>query len=163
MPSVLETPMSYDFGVYMDVVGDGKKYERWGEGIDTFTPSQNPQVSTRQYIHQKNATSRVTSLQKQYAYAGERVIGDPVNDYLDSLEDKTGSDVETTMVGCDLKATATAGAYPAKRYKVTVAVSNPGDLSGGGTQAISGTIYVNGDPEDGTFDPSTGVFTATAA
>ena len=48
-------------------------YARLGEGINTFTPSNNGQISTKHYINDKFATSRRNGLQKQWAFSGDRL------------------------------------------------------------------------------------------
>lgn len=162
----VKIPLSYESFAYLDTTPTAgtPTYELIGEGITALTPTQNPQTETKQYIHELFSTTTVTSLQKQFAYSGERVVNDPVNDYLASLEDKVGEDLKTTLIIYhDYDETSDgSGTYTAKRYDVVVAVSNPGDRSGGATLAISGTIYVNGDPTEGTFTASTKTFTASA-
>ena len=71
-------PLSYETVILLNVKPSesAASYKRVGEGIESFVGTQNPQVSTKQYIHEINASSAITSLQKQFAYSGERVIGD---------------------------------------------------------------------------------------
>lgn len=141
--------------VYIDVSDaphTSASYARLGEGINTFTPSNNGQISTKHYINDKFATSRRNGLQKQFAFSGDRVIGDDANDYLVSLSEATGSEVETTMIIADLVNGTTASSstyYPAKKYDVMIDLSNDGTIEGGQDVTIDGTIYVNGDPEEG--------------
>lgn len=127
-------------------------YARLGEGINTFTPANNGQISTKHYINDKFATSRRNGLQKQYSFSGDRVVGDTANDYIISLSEKTGSDVETTMIVAELiNGTIITGgtSYPAKKYDVMINVGNDGSIEGGQDVAIDGTFYVNGDPIEG--------------
>lgn len=168
MPEATEQkiPLSYETVILLNVTPSEEtaSYKRVGEGIESFVGTQNPQVSTKQYIHEINASSAITSLQKQFAYSGERVIGDDVNDFLASLVDKVGNNLKTTLIKYNTwEETETTGTYNAKQYEVVIAPNNDGDLSGGATQAISGTIYVNGDPIEGTFAASTGTFTPAGA
>lgn len=118
-------------------------YKRLGEGINTFTPSNNGQISTKHYINDKFATSRRNGLQKQFAFSGDRVIGDDANDYLMSLSEATGSDVETSIIIADLTGSSP---YSGKKYDVMIDVSNDGTIEGGQDVTIDGTFYVNGDP-----------------
>ena len=142
-------------GVFLDCSAaphSSPAYARLGEGINTFTPSNNGQISTKHYINDKFATSRRNGLQKQFAFSGDRVIGDTANDYLMGLSEKTGSEVETTMLIADLTngTSITGGKYYAgKKYDVMVDVSNDGTIEGGQDVTIDGTLYVNGDPEEG--------------
>lgn len=167
MPEATQNiPLSYESYAFLDTTPGQSTptYALIGEGIEAFTPTQNPQVSTKQYIHEIFATTSVTSLQKQYAYSGERVVGDAVNDFLASLEDKVGGALKTTLIVYNgWEETETTGTFTAKKYEVVIAISNTGDRAGGATQAISGTIYVNGDPVDGTFVASTKTFTEGGA
>lgn len=120
-------------------------YKRLGEGINTFTPSNNGQISTKHYINNKFATSRRNGLQKQFSFSGDRVVGDPANDYLMGLSEKTGSEVETSIIIADLTG---QGPYAGKMYNVMIDVSNDGTIEGGQDVTIDGTFYVNGDPSD---------------
>ena len=147
--------------------GDGTYY-RLGEGINTITPANNGQISTKHYVNAKFATSRRNGLQKQWAFSGDRVVGDQCNDYLYSLSEETGSDVETYLIIADLSGTSP---YTAKKYKVMIDLSNDGSIEGGQDVAIDGTIYANGDPVEGTVvitsatetTAETAVFTATSS
>lgn len=167
MDKKIKVPLSYESFLYMDVTPNEETptYEMMGEGITSLTPTQNPQTTTQQYIHEINSTTTITALQKNFAYSGERAVGDPVNDYLASLEDKVGASLQTTIVVCNgwEEAESPATSLKAKKYTVVIAVSNTGDRAGGATQAIGGTIYVNGDPVEGTFDPSAKTFTEAGA
>ena len=143
-------------------------YKRLGEGINTFTPSNNGQISTKHYINDKFATSRRNGLQKQFAFSGDRVIGDDANDFLVSCSEKTGSAVESSIIICDLmNGTSGTGTttYDGKKYDVMVDVSNDGTIEGGQDVTIDGTLYVNGDPIEGTvsISTSTGAVTWTDA
>lgn len=123
-------------------------YARLGEGINTFTPSNNGQISTKHYINDKFATSRRNGLQKQFAFSGDRVIGDTANDYLISLSEETGSACETTVIIADL-INGSANKYPAKKYDCMIDISNDGAIEGGQDVTIDGTLYINGDPIEG--------------
>ena len=135
-------------------------FKRLGEGINTFTPSNNGQISTKHYINDKFATSRRNGLQKQFAFSGDRVVGDPANDYLMSLSEKTGSDVESEIIIADLTGSSP---YSAKKYDVMIDVSNDGTIEGGQDVSIDGTFYVNGDPIEGTCTVSGDTATFTAS
>lgn len=154
-----QTPLSHNTIVMINTGGTTESWSRIGKGFTDLTPTNNPTVDTKQYIDESNATTIVTATQRQYAYTAERVVGDAANDYIASLDDKIGDDLKTQLVAYNDYDTKETGGYPAKKYEVVVAVSNPGDLSGGATQGMSGTIYVNGDPTEGFFEPSTNKFT----
>lgn len=161
-----KVPLSYETLIYVDVdPSAGPTYEQINKGFTSFTPTNNPTVENKQYIGDINATTSATALQINFAYSGERVIGDAANDFFASLDGKVGNDLVTTLVKANKwePADSPEGAYKAKLYNVVIVPTNPGDLAGGSTQAISGTVYVNGDPVEGTFDPKTKTFSPAAA
>lgn len=135
-----------------------EQYARLGEGINTFTPSNNGQISTKHYINDKFATSRRNGLQKQFAFSGDRVIGDTANDYIVSLSEATGFECETTVIIADLIDGTQSGsttAYKAKKYACMIDLSNDGAIEGGQDVTIDGTLYINGDPVEGFLKVST--------
>lgn len=156
-------------GVFIDTTpaDTSATYNRLGEGINTFTPSNNGQVSTKHYINAKFASSKRTGLQKQWAISGDRAIGDACNDYLVSLSEKTGEDVVSSILIVELHnptTTSTTTTYPAKKYACMIDISNDGTVEGGAEVTIDGTIYANGDPIEGTVvigSDGTATFTAT--
>lgn len=154
--------------VYIDDAGNAKdaqthSWKRLGEGINSFSPSNNGTISTKHYINAKFATSRRNGLQKQYSFAGDRVKGDDANDYLVSKAESTGEACETSILVFEtLNGTSGTGTITyanAKCYNCMIDVSNEGNIEGGQNVGIDGTIYINGDPDVGTAT----VTTATGA
>lgn len=154
------TPLAHNTHLYMMC---GEEYAELGEGFDQFNKSMNPQVSTKQYINQSTPKHTVTANQPQWAYNAERVVGDTVNDYFASLEGKVGDDLKSSMVIYNDYDAATSGAYPAVKYDVLIAPASTGNLQGGETQTMSGTVYQNGDGVEGTFNPTTKTFTESSS
>lgn len=153
-----KTPLSYETEVYINIGKEGaEQYAEINKGFTSFSKTNNPSVQSQQYIGDINATTNITALGMQFAYSGERVVGDEANDYFASLDGKIGNDLKTTLVKVN------TWDESATLYNVVVAVASDGDLSGGATQAISGTVYVNGDPVKGTWDKTTKKFTAATA
>lgn len=160
MPNTMKTPLSYETEVYIDTTptGGSATYAEINKGFTSFSKSNNPNVQSQQYIGDINATTQITSLGMQFAYSGERVVGDVANDFFADLDGKVGNDLKSTIVKVNLWEAEDDTAIPATLYNVVIAVGSDGDLSGGATQAISGTVYVNGDPVKGTFNRSTKAF-----
>lgn len=158
------TPIATNKRLYADTTptGSTRAYARIGTGVTTVTPSYNPTVKTVQYINMPAAKNTRTAYNKQFGIGGERVVGDRFMDYLIGLAEKVGGDCETTLVSYNDWDTAIDGAYPAKRYNVMISVTNDGTLAGGDTQAIEATVFVNSEATDGTFNPTTLAFTASA-
>lgn len=163
--TVLQTITNDQKGIWLNTsTTSTATWSRLGEGINSFTPSVNGQVSTKHYINAKNATSKRNGTQKQYSFSGDRVVGDACNDFIVGVADKTGSACETDLVIADLIAgTAGSGSttYSGKKYRCMIDVSNDGSVEGGADVAIDGTIYVNGDPSTVTvsINDSTGAVT----
>lgn len=161
MPDISMQPRNEDTMVFIDTKPKtaSPTYARLGEGINSVTPSNSPTVTPMHYINAKNPTSTLTAINKQFAVAGEKYIGDAANEFILSLAEKTGEDVETSLVKVDMWKTAVSGGYPAIKYNIIVAVNNDGTIQGGATQAIDATFYVNGNPMEGYFNPTTKVWT----
>ena len=139
-------------------------YARLGKGVTAATPANSPTVSSQHYIDAAAPTHSITGLEKTFALTMERYVGDKANDWLSGLDDKTGDAVKTTLVVVDLTAeasTQTATAYPAKKYEVVVGLDQPYSVEGGASQAMSCTIYTNGDPVEGWFDTATAAWSDT--
>ena len=133
------------------------KYARIGKGVTAATPANSPTVASQHYIDASAPTHSITGLEKTFALTMERYVGDAANDYLAGLDDKTGDDVKTTLVVVDLTGEASSTvttAYKAKKYEVVVGLDQPYSVEGGAAQAMSCTIYTNGDPTGGWFDTS---------
>lgn len=123
--------------------------ETWkllGQGITAYGIDFNPQVTTEKYIINANATSTLDSNQKQGSVSQKAFKGDPCFEFVNGLRDKTGSDVETTILDIDTWDEASAGVYNAKKSSIMIAVTKYMSEEG----IIEYTIYYNGDPEEGT-------------
>lgn len=148
--------------IYLDTSGGSGEasYERLGNGVTSFTPSTNPTVDTKHYIDASSPSHSVTAVERQYAFNADVIKGEACLDYLSGLDGATGDKCKSIMVDVDLAGEATGGAYPAKKYNVLIAIEQPYSIEGGENQQMSGTIYTNGDYEEGTFNPSTKAWTA---
>lgn len=138
-------------------------FERLGEGVNSFTPSNNPTVSTKHYINMKSPHNSITAIAKQYSMSADYVKGDPCLDYIESIEDKIGSDCVTELIDVDMSSPISDGGgtkYKARKANITISVTQPYSIEGGNNQNIEATFYVNGDLVDGSFDTSTKTFTA---
>ena len=138
-------------------------FERLGEGVNSFTPSNNPTVSTKHYINMKSPHNSITAIAKQYSMSADYVKGDPCLDYIESIEDKIGSDCVTELIDVDMSSPISDGGgtkYKARKANITISVTQPYSIEGGNNQNNEATFYVNGDLVDGSFDTSTKTFTA---
>lgn len=162
----ITVPKNTERWLYIDTTPDQEtaKYSRIGKGVTAATPANSPTVQTQHYIDASAPTHSITGLEKTFALTMERYIGDGANDYLAGLDDKTGDALKTTLVVVDLTETAStqvATAYPAKKYEIVVGLDQPFSVEGGASQAMSCTLYTNGDPVEGWFDTSDGTWSDT--
>lgn len=116
-----------------------------GHGVVDYGIAYNPQVETVKWIIHQNATSTLESFQKQGDVDQEIYEGEPCFEYVYSIMDKVGSEVETEVIDIDTYK-GNNGTYPAKKSKVAVVVNN----YMGEDAKIEYSIYYNGDPVDGT-------------
>ena len=147
--------------IYLKI--SNSSFERLGEGVNSFTPSNNPTVSTKHYINMKSPHNSITAIAKQYSMSADYVKGDPCLDYIEGIEDKIGSDCVTELIDVDMSSPISDGGgtkYKARKANITISVTQPYSIEGGNNQNIEATFYVNGDLVDGSFDTSTKTFTA---
>ena len=131
--------------------------------MNSFTPSNNPTVSTKHYINMKSPHNSITAIAKQYSMSADYVKGDPCLDYIESIEDNIRSDCVTELIDVDMSSPISDGSgtkYKARKANITISVTQPYSIEGGNNQNIEATFYVNGDLVDGSFDTSTKTFTA---
>lgn len=164
--STITVPKNTEIHLFVNTTPqeETEKWSRIGKGVTAATPSNSPTVQTQHYIDAASPTHSVTGLEKTFAITAERYVGDEANDYFAELDDKTGDDVKTQLVVVYLtKAASTqvTTAYPAKKYEATIGVDQPFSVEGGATQAMSLTIYTDGDPVEGWFDISKKAFSET--
>ena len=146
-------------------IGD-TNFERLGEGVNSFTPSNNPTVSTKHYINMKSPHNSITAIAKQYSMSADYIKGDPCLDFIEGIEDKIGSDCVSELIDVDMSSPANGGSsgtsgtsFKARKANITISVTQPYSIEGGNNQQIEATFYVNGDLVDGTFDTSSKSFT----
>ena len=111
----------------------------------------------------KSPHNSITAIAKQYSMSAHYVKGDPCLDYIESIEDKIGSDCVTELIDVDMSSPISDGGgtkYKARKANITISVTQPYSIEGGNNQNIEATFYVNGDLVDGSFDTSTKTFTA---
>lgn len=123
-----------------------------GIGITEYGIDFNPQMSTKKYICNKNATTKLNSYQMQGAVTQECIKGDAVYDFVNKLrrELKIGSEVKTHVYDVDMydvEGTGTNAKYQATKYECIVVING---YAKGEDPTIEYSIYYNGDPVLGT-------------
>lgn len=131
---------------YLDVTPGTSDWEILGIGITEYGVAYNPQITTEKWIIHDNATSTLESNQKQGDVTQNIYKGDPCFEFVNSLRDKVGADVQTSVLDIDMWDTASTGAFKAKKSDIIIAVNN----YMGENASIEYSIYYNGDPVEGT-------------
>jgi len=137
-------------------------YKLLGEGILDSSINYNPQTSEKVYIHQDSGTTDIESYKPTMPVEAEHIESDDALEYLDGLRKARAvlDAAQTDVVNVWLYETPTAGAYPAEKQAVSIQFDTYGG-AGGEIAKMSFTILYRGDPTAGTFNPTTGTFTAS--
>ena len=101
-------------------------------------------------------------MQTIYSLTGDRIKGDPANDFIAGCYDKMGDDVITTAIQYDEyePVAESAGSFKAKKFECMVNCTNDGSGDGGAVLAVEAEIHQNGQEIEGSYNPSTKTFTA---
>ena len=137
-------------------------YNLMSLGITNLSINKNPTYLEEGNIADEVSTKILESLAPEIPFEIKVDETDPVSVYLTKLEweDKTMTDVYTDIVSVQLWMAPVTGAYPAKKYFVSIGVETIGDEALK-TLRHSVTAGVRGNAVFGTFNPSTKAFTAT--
>lgn len=124
-----------------------------GTGITNYGIAYNPQINTEKWIIHDNASSSLDSNQKQGDVSQKIYKNDPCFEYVNSLRDKVGADVQTKVLDIDTYGATIAGTYPAKLSDCIIAVTQYMNEEA----VLEYTLYYNGDPVEGTVTITGGV------
>jgi hypothetical protein len=131
-----------------------------GDGVVSGKIDYNPKVQDETYVHQDSATITVESYAPTMAVEQTCVSGDAAFEFIDGLRRTRAvlGDAETTIVNVWMYETGGPTAYPAEEQDVSISID---DFGGDGGQAVKINYTINyiGDPDSGTFNSSTKVFT----
>ena len=139
-----------------------ENYVRVGKGFTNFTKASNSTIDQKFYIDEAGkGTSNKTGMQTIYSLTGDRVVGDPANDFIVSCYEKLGDDVITNAVQYDEYAPVAdqAGCFEAQKFECMVNCTNDGSGDGGAVLAVEAEIHQNGQEIKGYYNPSTKEFT----
>ncbi|MFZ2196156.1 MAG: hypothetical protein WAV13_00375 [Thermodesulfovibrionales bacterium] len=152
-----------DWAHYLNVLPSGvADYVRIGEGVPDATLNMNPKTTEETYISDKSATITVDGYAPTMPFDMVAISGDDVYDFILALYKARAKldAAETDIINVDLYATPAVGEYPAEKQNVAVTVDTKGG-PGGAPNRIAYTVHYQGDPIDGTFNPTTLAFTPT--
>lgn len=137
-------------------------YSLIGDGVKSFKINYNPKTTEEHYVHQDTGSTSVDSYAPTVPVEMTAKIGDAAFEFIDGLRKAraVGADAETDLVSAWLYETPTSGAYPAERQPVSIQIDDV-TVEGGVPVSINYTINYVGDKTDGTFNPTSGTFTAS--
>lgn len=137
------------------------KYELVGNGVTDWSFAANPKTSSKQYVHQANASGGVTGYAPTITITGELMSEDAVMEYLAELGRtlSVGAIALTKCVIVDVWTHSERTQCKAVEYDVATAIDNPGSGAAGEGLALSATLSMKGDGRQGTFNLTTKEFT----
>lgn len=141
------------------------EWNQIGEGHAALSTTYNGETETQQWINQRTGSTYLKNYAPTIDTSQVAYVGDPVFDFVDDLSFKlaVGSDAETEYLEVRIYNAADGETtYPARKFRVSIVITSEGDAA---TDPLSREYTINfmGDPEIGTFDPTTKTFTKTSA
>jgi hypothetical protein len=138
----------------------GTVYSLLGVGVASAAANMNPKTTEETYIHQDTATISLDAYAPTLPVEMTAYTEDAVFTWLDGLRVSraVGSAAETHIIEVRLYQTSAASAYPATKQQVSVQVDNALGGDGGTPAKVSFTFNYMGDPVQGSFNPTTKVF-----
>lgn len=133
-----------------------------GDGVKSWKINYNPKTTEEHYVHQDTGSTSVDSYAPTLPVEMTAKVGDEVFEFIDGLRKAraVGADAETEIVTVWLYETPTSGAYPAEKQPVSIQIDDL-TVEGGTPVMINYTINYVGDAIQGTFNPTSGAFTAS--
>lgn len=151
----------YQIADYLNTTpGSTESFALMGTGFTALDEKPGAKVDKTAYVSDKSVSGTITGYENSFSFDTQLISDDAAIAFLYAIgrDQKTGTDAETDYVRVDLYGTAQSGAYPARKFRVAVEVSQ---VTGAGTETVrvAGNLHQVGDFEEGTFNPSTKVFT----
>lgn len=139
------------------------KYELVGMGVTDWTFAANPKTSSKQFVHQSNASGGLSGYAPVINVTGELHSADPVMEYIADLGRtlSVGATSSTKAVIVDLWTNEDKTQCKAVEYDVSVSVDNPGSGAAGEGLALAAALAIKGDGRQGTFNLTSKEFAKT--
>ncbi len=139
-------------------------YSLMGTGFTSLSESPSAKVDKTAYIHNKSASGSITGYENVFPFNSDLIADDAAVMALYEVgrNQKTGEDAEFDYVRVDLYKEAVSSAYPARKFRVAVEIT---EISGESieTVKVSGNLHQVGDFIEGTFNTTTKSFTPASA
>lgn len=152
----------YQIADYLNTseTADTETYSLMGHGFNSLDENPAAKVDKTAYINDKSASGSVTGYENSFSFDTQFIDDEAAIQkiYKVARNQLTGTDAETDYVRVDLFGTETAGAFPARKFKVAIEVSS---VTGAGTEIVkvAGNLHQIGDFVEGTFNTATKTFT----
>ena len=150
---------------YLKIKGDNSPtddaYERLTMGFSELNESFSPVVTSKRYIHQKSATSNITSYEWESAFTADVIESEKAIQTIKKIAEQelVGEDCIFDYCIVDTEAPGTSdGTYKARERKVAIMVEELNDEDG--ELQFTGTFKGVTDWTQGEFNQSTKTFTA---
>ncbi|OSB07971.1 hypothetical protein B2H97_16005 [Paraclostridium bifermentans] len=143
-----------------DYLKVGEDFVFMGTGFTELNESPSAKTTTKQYIHEKSATTSITGYETEFGFETDQIRDEKAIDFICDIGElqKTGSDAETEYIKVDLdKPSNTENGFRARKFKVAVSID---DFEAKDNEmSAKGKFLGIGDLVVGTFDTSTKTFT----
>ena len=137
-----------------------EEYSLMGTGFTSLSESPSAKVDKTAYIHNKSASGSITGYENVFPFNSDLIADDAAVMALYEVgrNQKTGKDAEFDYVRVDLYKEAVSNAYPARKFRVAVEIT---EISGESVETVkvSGNLHQVGDFIEGTFNTTTKAFT----
>lgn len=152
--------MRYQIADYINVGADTEDYALMGAGFSSLNEAVGAKSEATTYISDVSSSSYIKGYETSFDFDTELILEEEATAkiYDISRNQRVGTDAETDYIRVELfKPSDEENTYHARRFKVSVLVN---DISGEGASSVrlSGSLKVNGDFTDGTFNTETRVF-----
>lgn len=136
-----------------------------GTGFNTLDESPNAQTDEKTYINQASSSTSIKGYKPEFAYDSDFIEDEAaISDlYTIGRNRLTGEDAQREYVRVELFKPKDTKGYPARKFTVSVEVSDLATGDGGEVTNVSGTLHQIGEFVEGFFDTQTKTFTAANA
>lgn len=134
---------------FMSITVGGTTFLRM-KGFTSQENSSNAETDETKYVDEPSARKRVTSFSKEIGYEADRIVGNPIHNFLADVEELEQANVNVEIVTVDFNKKQGSGYYALKRIYSVIPDGSGGDEN---KYPISGTFGANGDIIKGTATP----------
>lgn len=144
---------------------DSEGFALMGTGFNTLDESPNAQTDEKTYINQASSSTSIKGYKPEFSFDSDFIEDEAAiaDLYAIGRNRLTGEDAQREYVRVELFKTKDTKGYPARKFTVSVEVSDLATGDGGEVTNVSGTLHQIGEFVEGFFDTQTKTFTAANA